>query len=247
MELLIYHHLGLGDHIICNGLVNHIADNYDKVRLLCKTAHKPSVVFLYRNNPKITVVDVPDNAAAGRFFESFPGQKLRLGFDYLKQTRLLFDEAFYAQAGIPFSERWDRFSLGRDRDAERALFETFHVREGQYVFVHDDAARNYVLNRKYVVNNNLQIVSFARGSTQNIFDYCYLIENATEIHCMDSSFKQLADSLLPNARLLYHHLYVRGKDRHHVSSSRLKWEQIYFSNLLINSWSRRLRGREGGS
>ena len=35
-ELIIYHHLGLGDHLICNGLVNYLSLYFNKVFLPVK-------------------------------------------------------------------------------------------------------------------------------------------------------------------------------------------------------------------
>ena len=29
-ELVVYHHLGLGDHLICNGLVNYLSLDFKK-------------------------------------------------------------------------------------------------------------------------------------------------------------------------------------------------------------------------
>lgn len=246
MKALIYHHLGIGDHIICNGLVNHLSDAHDKIQLLCKTSYVESVRFLYRNNPKVTIMGVPDDAAAAKFFESFSGKKIRLGFDYLKKSGLLFDEAFYSQAGIPFVERWDRFSLGRDLIAEQALFTTYKVQQQKYVFLHEDIDKGFVLNRRYIVDTSLPVVSPIPDLTKNIFDYCYLIENAAEIHCMDSSFKLLADSLRPTSDSLYHHLYVRGRDRLHVSTSRWHWKKVYYRNSIIDTWMRFARPRYAG-
>ena len=243
MNLLVYHHLGLGDHIICSGLVNHLCDEYDTILLLTKTTYVDSVGFLFRNNPRVTVIDVPDDAAAAKFFESFSGKKIRLGFDYLKKSGLPFDEAFYSQAAIPFVERWDRFSLGRDLEAEKALFATYKVQLRKYVFLHEDIDKGFVLNRKYIVDTALPVVSPIPDLTKNIFDYCYLIENATEIHCMDSSFKLLADSLRPTSDSLYHHLYVRGRDRLHVSTSRWHWKKVYYRNSIIDAWMRFARPR----
>ena len=47
-EIVLYHHLGLGDHIICNGLVNYLSENYfNKINLVIniKTAQKRAVFF----------------------------------------------------------------------------------------------------------------------------------------------------------------------------------------------------------
>ena len=46
-ELLIYHHLGLGDHIICNGLIREYAKRFDTVKLFCKPQNVQTVLHMY--------------------------------------------------------------------------------------------------------------------------------------------------------------------------------------------------------
>lgn len=48
-ELYIYHHLGLGDHIICNGIVRHYSKLNDRIYLFVKPDN--------RNNLKIVSSD----------------------------------------------------------------------------------------------------------------------------------------------------------------------------------------------
>ena len=49
-KILVHHHLGLGDHIICNGLVNQISHGLDIVHLPVKTHYYEMIKFLYREN-----------------------------------------------------------------------------------------------------------------------------------------------------------------------------------------------------
>ena len=48
-ELYLYHHLGLGDHIICNSLVRHYCKLYDKIYLFVKSHNYESVKFMYHD------------------------------------------------------------------------------------------------------------------------------------------------------------------------------------------------------
>ena len=58
-KFLIYHHLGLGDHIICNGLVREICNNSKNSFLLpAKKQNFQTVEFMFRDLKNLTVVSV---------------------------------------------------------------------------------------------------------------------------------------------------------------------------------------------
>ena len=54
----VYHHLGLGDSILCNGLVRHFAEKLGKVSIFSKRHNYDSLKFMYRDEPNITVIPV---------------------------------------------------------------------------------------------------------------------------------------------------------------------------------------------
>ena len=65
-----------------------------------------------------------------------------------------------------------------------------------------------VPNAKYYRNKDLKRIS---PDTHMFFDWIYVIENAKEIHCMDSSYLCLIDCLNLNKDIeLFNHRYIRG-------------------------------------
>ena len=60
-EIVLHHHLGLGDHIICNGLVNQISNNLKTIYLPVKTHYYEMIKFLYKENDKIKLFQVSNN------------------------------------------------------------------------------------------------------------------------------------------------------------------------------------------
>jgi hypothetical protein len=92
------------------------------------------------------------------------------------------------------------------------LFSKFNVKENEYVFIHDDSSRGFIIDEKNVVNKNLKIIRPVAGYTNNVFDYCYLMQNSLESHFIDSSFRLIFDSLkLRNTNLFYHLRLMNGK------------------------------------
>ena len=51
----IYHHLGLGDHIICNGLVRKIKESHEKVVVFCKTPNYENVSYMFKDDSNIII------------------------------------------------------------------------------------------------------------------------------------------------------------------------------------------------
>ena len=58
-EFILYHHLGLGDSIVCNGMVNYLAQkNKMLIHLPSNTNNFSSLEFLYSDNPNVKVFEV---------------------------------------------------------------------------------------------------------------------------------------------------------------------------------------------
>ena len=78
--LYVYHCLGLGDTIICNGIINNCTAKFDKVVIFCKPQFYSSVCFLYRNNDKVFIIKA-DDAQAGAIFDNILyDTKIKVGF-----------------------------------------------------------------------------------------------------------------------------------------------------------------------
>ena len=59
IECFIHHHLGLGDHLICNGMVRYVAKNYDfkNIALVVKKCNLNNVT----RSQEMTSLDTFDN------------------------------------------------------------------------------------------------------------------------------------------------------------------------------------------
>jgi hypothetical protein len=232
--LYVYTHLGLGDLIICQGIIRNLLCGTNRpVRIFTKPKFSESVRFLYRDLNRLEILEM-DDAEAQVFLQKIPLQdQVIIGHDilspFLKQG-LAFDHAFYECAGLDFSRRWSDFRLIRDSEAEKRIFNHFRVPEANYVFLHEDTSRKLRINRNHIYNSNLPIVEPQPGLTGNIFDYLYLMENACEIHCIDSCFRLMADTVLSDRQGLCFHQQlldgVRKDARGLFSSSRLSWAII---------------------
>lgn len=222
-SLVLHHHLGMGDHIICNGLVRSLLDINDFIHLLCKEANVSRVSRMFDDDDRIIPISIPNGAdehlfAAG-YATSVNMKYMRCGFSYWNAHET-FDEMFYRHAKINYQNRWSRFYLRRDKEAEEKAFKLMNPSQQEFVFVHDDPSRGMnisIRNTKYlVVRNNPSI---------DIFDLCMLLENAKEIHCMESSFRCLIEHLPKVTCPLYLYSSVRndGHGRAIIGGSKKTW------------------------
>tara|TARA_R110000822_G_scaffold110654_8_gene241044 strand:+ start:5236 stop:5970 length:735 start_codon:yes stop_codon:yes gene_type:complete len=242
--MLILHHLGLGDHIICHGLVREICESNkdDIVHIFCKPHNEVPVRFMFQDIPNLDILIGYDNDA-WQFKRDNENTMncIEVGFSKMDlNSGESFDWQFYQHANVPFDKRWDNFKvktvqrLTQQSEVFKNYKERFGIKKGNYIFVHDDESRGLSINP-----NNLppdaKIVRPEKGITDNIFDFYMLIRYAKEVHCMDSSFKNLIESMfmMDSGILshfgqpdLYYHTYVRGNSPMFVSQSRCNWRVI---------------------
>ena len=57
-SFIAYTHLGLGDHIVCNGLLNHFSEFFKEIYLPVKSRDFDNISYLYKNNPKIILFKI---------------------------------------------------------------------------------------------------------------------------------------------------------------------------------------------
>lgn len=218
---IIHHHLGMGDHIICNGLIRTKVDILGEVCLFAKEVNYNRVRRMYEDDPRICVVSIPNDANEYQYTDTYAKKNsaniLRYGFS--SHQNLNFDEVFYLQAEIPFEHRWKKFKIIRDQEKELKAFKKLNPLSEPYMFVHDDPLRGFVFD---IPNpKNLKIIK--NDPSICIFDMISLLEEAREIHCMESSFRCLIESFPSIICPLYFHKNVRSGPNPAYSSERKKW------------------------
>lgn len=222
-------HMGLGDIILCNGLIRNICKKFDKVATFTKPEYETSVKFMYRDLKNLEIISKEEDLVDSFLNEIPLEEKIIVGFGNLgvyTTQNISFDEGFYRVVGLKFDRRWSDFYVERDLKTEKEFFKNLGLKKNEYIFVHDDASRGCKIKENYLPSD----VKIFRPdkSRDNIFDYCTVISNAKEVHVMDSSFKHLIDSIDLNKNLFYH-IYVRGNGRDNKTQSKLNWKNIEIS------------------
>lgn len=113
-----------------------------------------------------------------------------------KKPAAYFSEAFYTFYDIPYTTRINKFNVNRDLDLEQSVYNQFIKENGtDYILYHDDPNRDAtpvkgIPCRSTKINfdsidENYKYVNLHRKS-KIFFDYIKVIENAKELHLVDS-------------------------------------------------------------
>ena len=194
-EIIVYHHLGLGDHFICNGLVNKLSETYF-IHLICKNGNFDTIFNLYSENVNVKVIGIDnEDSDIVKYSKSSNLNILKIGFQNF--CNATFDESFYKQFGYDLILRYNNFKLPK---VSEWLYDKL-ITSREYCLISDQCSEGtFDLN----VNNDLNKIHVRPGMTTNLLDYVKLIYHAKEIHCIDSAFYHLVDSVGTQANLFFH-------------------------------------------
>lgn len=202
--IFIQNHQGLGDMIVANAIFRRFAKDHSLI-IPCKRHNLPSVQWMLRGLP-VAFLAIDNDEQAIKFAtiaERRCQRVLRLGmFADGPFDEKQWDREFYRVAGIPFEKRWNEWKIERDEERE------FKPTRQRYAFIHEDRERGFGIDPNRLPDMPWDFAE--PGWSDNIFDWCKAIEEAEEIHCIDSCFAILADSLTTlKARRKVIHLYAR--------------------------------------
>ena len=252
MFTIIYQHLGLGDIILCNGLVRHLIsteNNSKKIFLICKNSNLKSTKFMYRDIKNLKIIGInekkDEKKEVNLLLKKFVNREvnyIKIGHEFYVPTEFLninnkdnrwpCDIVFYKQFNVPFTFRYTKSFWKRDLPSEKKLFNKL-TNKKKYAFIHDDVSRGLTIDEKNI-SKNLKVIR--NNNTELIFNYGFLLENADEIHVMESSFRQLMETLNIKTKKLF--LY-KGRDQYHAIplNNKKTGEQVgtKFNWKVINS------------
>ena len=203
--LYIAFHQGLGDAIICCGLIRKLAQSNDWIVVPSKWVNLRSVEEIFSDLKNVTVMGVDSDQESRKWVERFVrggSQVLKLGIFRDEPLRSDWDRQFYDQAGVDFEERWRGFKVPMDCSLDR-----IHKLDNPEFF-HDDPDRGFVIDSKRTGCGRL---GGSLPITPSIWSYLERVQFAKEIHVIDSCFLCMADSVPTKAKKLVLHQYAMAE------------------------------------
>jgi len=172
--------LGLGDLLLCNGLIRYlISQKIYELQIPCYPHNLKSAIAIFEDLIQDKSLEIVPHDCIRTFPSIHLGQRGR-NFDPNR-----WDESFYVQAEVPFIEKWRSFSVPRKFD-----YASFYQLDGKYdgdriKFIHDDSSRGF----------DIPIKGFRPEKTDSILDHVKTLCEAGEFHCINSSFAILIDQM----------------------------------------------------
>jgi hypothetical protein len=206
-KVLIATRGGLGDQIICNGIVNHYSENFHVI-LPVRKDFIPSMQCLYMDNPNVEIIECyylqlgpGHEQEMMEKCQHYNAQYISLGTMGISDKE--YQESMYQHAGLPFEYRYSKFRFPSEVKNRQTFFQRFEEVKSSYTLIHRWGSSGPATLKLELINPMIEVGVYS----DNIFDWIDVILNATEIHCIPSSFFHLVDSILPqvNTKLFYHH------------------------------------------
>ena len=209
---MVASHQGLGDHILCNGLYRYLSSEFRTLILPVKASNYDSIKFMLSDLNNIRIIRVPNKfenwlmkffILKSKVFQCEIVQLGNYGNDFFLDG-VRFDDNFYRQAQIPFDYRWSKFFVPRNISKEVDLFTRLGCNRKPYIFLHEDKSRGFLINRSKIPTEFTIVEPLANTGEFTLFDYRQVLENAIEIHVIESSFAAFSESLSLDGRKIAH-------------------------------------------
>jgi hypothetical protein len=222
-EVYVKQHLGLGDHLMCAGMIRVFAQQYKKVHLFCKQAYYDSVSFLFHDEPKINII-VADDHQAEAIMSQGKYRSIRIGMKDFHGRNI--EDSFYLHGGVSLEHKWNSFEIVRDIDRELQVVEKSGIDITKpYIFLHEDESRQQTINRNLLPP--FPIFKPNAELTPNIFDNLTLMEKAAEIHLIESCMLMIVEHCYPeNKQKIVAHRYARKMRQWESAMLRKNWTII---------------------
>jgi hypothetical protein len=209
-KCILYFHQGWTDIANSFGILTYHAIKYKQIYLIIRNDAEDFIRFYLKKYSNITVFLMSNwNEYTVPIYTNYIKQtfnltdndfdKCYIGYydmyrvdkykDKMKNTEYNFVLSFYKLYDIPYNYRIELFNIDRDIDNEITIYKQFkniHVKQLEYILYHDysnlitNEIDIYIKDNKHIDYINLH------GKSNIFFDYITIIQNAKELHLVDS-------------------------------------------------------------
>lgn len=236
--------MDLGDHFVHAGIINYYADRCNELHVPVKPHNYDTVSTLFWENSNVRVVVLNENEDdyvrrnnLGRINNWWP-----MFFTDInnRRTSLMWEEQCYLHYEVPFRNRYDNFRLPKNIPRSDYLFDKL-TNKKPYALVHRITGLhplglpiNVPLYRQMNSLPEIDLIEIVPGLTNNMLDFVKLIENADEIHCVNSSFFCLVDSIHKRTKmqLFFHDIRADSIVRVNNEYNKNCWTKVFYNEKL---------------
>lgn len=179
--------MALGDSILLSGAAVYLSKWFNGLRVVCSPEWEDCVRSFYRLYPEIEVYSHLSE------WRTKPNSLKMIGSGGLVETLGAGPREWYRQFKVPYSERWDSCPITE-------LAKAIPPSKERVVFIHDDKERGF----------DIHLEGYRPPRTSSIFDHVPILKSSTEIHCIESAFFHLIESMEPLKAKLFLHRYSKA-------------------------------------
>ena len=212
-SIFIVNQLELGDNIIINGLIRYYSSIYNNVILVCRNDYFDQLKIMYQDLSNLYLYQIYNETKNIIHLYDFIN-KYKIINRLIIASNIPYPKWLFP-TDIDYNIRYNKFKINRDLEKENKLYDDLVKIIGEsYSIIIDDKSRNFIINEN---NNDIPIFRLSPNGNNNnldtildnnIFNYIKILENAKEIHTIDSSIVLLIDQLDINVKT-YIHRYIR--------------------------------------
>jgi len=205
---LLIIHQGWTDIVNCLALINYYCRQYNALFVYMRPDAKHLINFYIKSLTNVKILYCPIGIkrikkylvkrypyinkakllGIGRY-DNIRNDSYKYAFCINKHLNDCFVKKFYVSYDIPYMTRIDDFNIERDYELENKKYEDFILEHGtNYVLCHNTIEDYNSIQQKKYKNENISSTSIVKLSeiTTIFFDMIKVLENAKEIHVIDS-------------------------------------------------------------
>lgn len=222
-KCLIYGNLNICNLFEINGIIRYYSNIYDEIYVVCKNNYYNSAYNIFSDNKKIIILslDIQDEIIPSDHY-IFHLYKDNIIINLTLDSNIknyFLSKNYYNKINLDYSLRYKYEKINRNNIRENKFYEKIMKKyNNSYIFINDYTKLNYkkinIYNKLPIYhpkinyyNDNIYSIfyDYWNGeSSDNILDYCKILENAYEIHLAYNDFFCLANFLnLSNVKNKY--------------------------------------------
>lgn len=196
---ILYFHQGWADIMNCLSLINYYSNIYDKIYLIIRndskllidyyTSNIFNIIILYEDKNNLNIQNNAIEYTINKYNLPLYSDFLSIGYHDISRKDIYknkfkyidncFVKGFYESYDIPYIIRINNFIFNRNYELEEETYNNFIELYGNKYILYHEVIENY--------DQNIKIINLDKLS--NIFfDFIKIIENAIEIHLLDSTW-----------------------------------------------------------
>ena len=222
-------HLGLGDNLVCLGLVRELSIRHPDTQFYYVCLHRcyQSLAWMFQDLNNVFLFAATSGRQARQLSGFLNARYLPIGIESVDIKH--FDSFFYEQHQLDFELRWTNCQVPPGPQSD-ALFAKLNPGNEPYILVCNRESGLVAYDLTIANPEGKKIIEVA-PHTHNIFDWTKLTMQADEIHTIDTAFAHFAESLLYQKATppLFYHLARQSPTEF---TRRLPWQLVNYPASL---------------